>query len=88
MKIVSKYGSLLWIGSPYRSPSTDVTNNLELQILSPSICDGIYQNVAGHSQRQLTLLVPCGITSFIYRVSHKIAIIRLTQNPSFLNTFT
>ena len=28
MIIVSEYGSLFWIGSPYGSPSTDVTTTL------------------------------------------------------------
>ena len=40
--IVFEYGSVLWIGSPYGSPSTDFTYNSELQILSVSICNGIY----------------------------------------------
>ena len=72
MMMVSEYGSLLWIGSPYRSSSTDVTHNFGFQIVSLSICNGIYQNVVGHSRWQLTLLVACGITSFLYRVSKKL----------------
>ena len=43
MMIVSDYGSLLWIGCPYEPPSTDFTYNSGLQILSISICNGIYQ---------------------------------------------
>ena len=66
MMIVSEYGSLLWIGSPYRPLSTDVIYNLGMLIISPSICNGIYQHVAGHLRRQLTLLMPCGITIILY----------------------
>ena len=43
MMIVSEYGSLLWTGFPCESPSTDFTYNTGLQILSVSICNGIYQ---------------------------------------------
>ena len=44
MMIVSEYGSVLWIGSPYGSPSTDFTYNSGIHVvLSVSICNGIYQ---------------------------------------------
>ena len=84
MMIVSEYGSVLWIGSPYGSPSTDFTYNSGLQILSVSICNGIYQmllvnmeiNTSQNNFIQRT---------FLFRLNTMQHVFLIIQFPEFVN---